>query len=1256
MTKKKNIVRKTISWIIWLILVLILCCIACLMFFSLSPGEIFIKGILETQLAKLIGNEVRIDNFETNLLSRIKFENINIHEKTTGEKKSSLKIHVVKINYNIFTLFNNKLSIKKIAIDSLHFNINKDSLGFSNFFAVDSTKEQPSASSQSDIKLEIGELSLINSSLCYKNELASITSCLFNLNLHAENDIKDTYHLIISADSLNLVYEDIPASLKNAQIRGLWNSKKWELETFSFFHPELEITAKGDGNFSSFNYAELNIIGNTNHLSQYYKKFIPDQVLPMEGNLKISLFAKGKFVAPEVLAEIEAPLLKLGTINLTDGFINCRWHKAEFELTGLKINLFDGQISGEAMIFNDSLSNSYFNLNVNNINSGKLWQTYFNSESTVTGLIEGKINARGKSFNIKNWQVSTNLLLSKMFVQNQYFPDIKNHFTLNKGLVEFLLNQGKSEIIIQAELINGKIEGDFFGKISDVTPFVLLATNKDVEGQLQFNGNIKGNQSAPLINANFLGSNIKFQNFPVDSIDGQLTFKDNNLFFPKLYCFGHQTKIDSSNAPFHLTSMQGGFNYFVTAAGSLNNLQANMDVELFSPTYDQVNFDHGFLSASLKDHKIQLKTFNLTHDSVLINIAAKYYLKADSGRANLGFYSTGNKSINPNELKELQNYFSTRFKNLGKITSQFQLEKENNFDVYKTNGKIIGNHLELTLLKPFLPEKNHLTGIGDFNFFWDGTVESARLKGSLTIDEGALILAEKGQPLISYLDAYVSIQDTVLNIHHITGEFEGKPLKLYGQIVVKQKDYFGIDLNMNISDAPVLTILGLVNQDSIFIDSNVDSLSLSLMQSFVPDLKGFSGILNSDISISGKPTNPEVVGDVRIYDLSAQIPMINSKLNQGIVKINFDKQNIFIDSVYAKLNNGEIFLNGDLSFYQGKINNINLTTKMENITINRPEEFILNVRSSVINYKNKENYYLLDGAIVLGESKFLYNIRPGSFLTFAKTVERPKPEYPDFFKKTKFDIRLKQSENIWIDNNLARVRLHPELSIIGTPVNIYLGGRLIIEEGYVLYLDRKFNISKGLIDFINPNRMNPLIDIQAKAKLKSYQTLVGTQYEITLGIIGPLDQPIVSLTSEPSLEKADILSLLTFGVTGQQMTSSEINGKETTAKQIFVERAKTYSSNRISGYAERRLGKSLGLEKITIEGNLLNFKKTWGPQLLASKKLSDRVELIYTTTVGHMNEQNIRLGYKLSKKFFIEGQTDQRGRSAIDLKYKLKLK
>jgi len=888
-----------------------------------------------------------------------------------------------------------------------------------------------------------------------------------------------------------------------------------------------------------------------------------------------------------------------------------------------------------------------------------------------------------------------------------------------------------------------------------------LLNIKDIEGHLKFSGKLSGLLNKPQLVADFTGFKIKYQNFPIDSVKGQLIFENDNLFFPHLYCSGSLSKIDSLKPPFQVSEFQGGFRYFGSASGPLENLQADVSIELLSPKYQSLVFDKGFLTASLQNHMIQLKKFNLIRDSLLTNIQANFSMTSLTGNTKINFFSVNaaekneldfnNEAIENNDnffkrgkilsqfdfsndsdmnisvsgeevhlmnivrlLSDSLNMTGTlnfnseingtfvepklylklfvtkpafKFATFDSIISEIQFDRSllavkyldlfvNNFHSHidatlsvkkdrqgsyliaadnETQGKIVGDYFDLSLLNSLFPENKQIEGIGEFDIVWAGTINFPHLKGRIGINEG-LFKDISNQLMLEKIQANIVLQDTIFQIREIQTVVQKIPLKLIGTIKAEQWENFLIELKLVTSNEILVITDGLISQDSVWVEANIKDLNLALIQPFLGELNQISGILNSEILINGQPLNPEINGRLEIREFQAHVPFVNSKLNQGMVKINFDKRNVIVDSLSANLNGGTIYLTGNLSHDDGKLNNLNLKTKIEKIKINRPKELVLNIKSSEMSYKKKEQYYVLDGDIILGETKFIYNLRPQEFLNFARSVERPKPEQAELLKNTKFNVRLRESENIWIDNNLAYVRLHPELSLIGTPANPYLGGRLTIEDGYVLYLDRKFKILKGIIDFIDPNRMNPIINIEAKATLKSYQTLVNTQYEITLTINGSLDQTEIILISDPVLDKADIISLLTIGATRQQLTSSSVDGKEPTTKQILLERAKSLSSERISGFAERKLGNALGLEKITIEGNLFKFGNSWGPQLLASKKLSSRVGLVYTTTVGHMNEQNIRLEYLLSKKFSIEGQTDQQGRSGIDLKYKLKFK
>jgi hypothetical protein len=353
-----------------------------------------------------------------------------------------------------------------------------------------------------------------------------------------------------------------------------------------------------------------------------------------------------------------------------------------------------------------------------------------------------------------------------------------------------------------------------------------------------------------------------------------------------------------------------------------------------------------------------------------------------------------------------------------------------------------------------------------------------------------------------------------------------------------------------------------------------------------------------------------------------------------------------------RLAEGVIFVSGNLAHDKGELTHADVRVNVSDVTINRPKELILSVKSAQLSYKDQNGYFLLDGDIVLGESRLLVNFKPQSVLPFARAVERPKPELPSLLQRTRMNVRLRESENIWVDNNLARLRLHTELSATGSPVQPNLSGRVTVEEGYVLYLDRRFKIERGIVDFIDPNKLNPIIDLRAETTVRTYRATEAIPYLIALTLTGPLHEVVVDLSSDPPQDKSNIISLLTIGATREELVGKDAEGKG--ASSALLERAQSLSSQRITGYTSRKVGSLLGLDEFTIEGNLFSRDRNWGPQLLASKKISPRAELTYTTTVGHSNENSFRLDYRLSKHFFLEGQTDQQGRSGMNLKYRLR--
>ena len=570
-------------------------------------------------------------------------------------------------------------------------------------------------------------------------------------------------------------------------------------------------------------------------------------------------------------------------------------------------------------------------------------------------------------------------------------------------------------------------------------------------------------------------------------------------------------------------------------------------------------------------------------------------------------------------------------------------------------GQARGQNIDLRLLNLFLSEGKEISGHGFYALEWNGTLANPHITGTFEIRDGMVVFDPK-KPAVENIQLTATIEDSVLTIEKVTSTVGETPFSFSGQVEASKLQRFDITAVLSVSDFGVINGNGCISSDSIGFNSSVRNIDLSLLGPFFPDLKQLSGRLGIEIAVNGSIQSPTVNGKLEIRDFSLKPHWFTTPLSNGVVKVEFKKNEVHVDSVFAQMGSGTVLITGSAAHTQRELTDLKLQAIMNDVHMNRPKEFDITIKSAQLSYTRLNNYYIIDGDITLGEAHLTYRFQPRAILSFMRKVERSAPTPPPILKQTRLNVRLRESENIWIENNLAHLRLRSELSFIGTLANPNISGRLSFEEGYVLYLDRKFQIKRGIMDFVNPHRVNPIVDLAAEADMKSYQTLVGTPYVITISVSGPLDEAVVNVTSDPPLDKPDIVALLTVGATRGQITGKDTEGEGTSVGEILKERLALLSSQRVSNYASRKVGTLLGLDHMTIEGNLFSFGKSWGPQLLASKKLSDRMEVTYTTTVGHMNEQSIRLDYRLSKYFSVEGQTDQRGRSGMDLKYRLKFK
>jgi autotransporter translocation and assembly factor TamB len=109
-----------------------------------------------------------------------------------------------------------------------------------------------------------------------------------------------------------------------------------------------------------------------------------------------------------------------------------------------------------------------------------------------------------------------------------------------------------------------------------------------------------------------------------------------------------------------------------------------------------------------------------------------------------------------------------------------------------------------------------------------------------------------------------------------------------------------------------------------------------------------------------------------------------------------------------------------------------------------------------------------------------------------------------------------------IENDQARIVASTDLTLRGTFDRPLLFGHADIDRGEVEFEGRRYLVTRGTLDFANPNRIQPFFDVEAETRVR----VPGQTYRVTLRMAGTTERLQPEFSSDPPLASLDILTLL----------------------------------------------------------------------------------------------------------------------------------
>lgn len=406
--------------------------------------------------------------------------------------------------------------------------------------------------------------------------------------------------------------------------------------------------------------------------------------------------------------------------------------------------------------------------------------------------------------------------------------------------------------------------------------------------------------------------------------------------------------------------------------------------------------------------------------------------------------------------------------------------------------------------------------------------------------------------------------------------------------------------------------------------------NLAVLQGFIADVRS-SGRAEVAARISGTARAPVVAGnalltDGRIRQLS--FPNALEELN-GIVT--FDGSGVRLDGLTARLGGGPVRFGGRIGLAAYQVSEFDVTAEGQDLRLRYPE----GMRSLVdvtLALQGPAVSPVVTGTVMVKNASWTRGVDTsgGLFSGLAGGDAIPSvqgqvaPPSP-----LRFDVRLLAPSTLHIDNDQARIVASADLSLRGTLDRPMVFGSAEIVRGDVEFEGRRYLVTRGSLDFANPDRIQPFFDIEAETRVR----VPGQTYRITMRMAGTTDRLQPQFQSDPPLQTLDILSLLfSDQAPSGDMEIARLRRPDDQEQRLVEARATRALTGALSAEVGRVVEQTFGVDTFQITPQLsdpyqvsarMNLNPT--ARVTIGKRISSRVFLTYARSLASAEYNEIIL-------------------------------
>lgn len=419
-------------------------------------------------------------------------------------------------------------------------------------------------------------------------------------------------------------------------------------------------------------------------------------------------------------------------------------------------------------------------------------------------------------------------------------------------------------------------------------------------------------------------------------------------------------------------------------------------------------------------------------------------------------------------------------------------------------------------------------------------------------------------------------------------------------------------------------------------------LDFKIFNAFEPSLEA-GGSSELDLTIQGTLASPDVYGTLDLKDASIYLVGVPNGLDKVNGRIFLYRDRATIEEITAQSGGGELTLSGFVSYVSGTPN-FRLSFRGQDVRVRYPPG-VSTSADAALELTGSTSQSILSGTVSITRASVNPRSDLASILSAsAQPVATPSASQNEFVRNMRFDVQVRTAPDVRFDSTLTQdLSGEADLRLRGNPYNPVLLGNVAVNQGEINFFGNKYYIDRGDISFINPLKLEPVLNLDLRTRVRSI--------DVTLTFSGPIDKLNVNYRSDPPLQLNEIIALLTVG-RAPEGAPSLAEAQSEAAQSWQQVGASALVGQAVAAPIAGRLQKFFGVSRIKIDPRLTGVENNPQARLTVEQQVSRDITVTFITNLAGAQQQVVRVEWNFNPQFSMVALRDEDGLFGIDFLYR----